>query len=76
MIEELCTCDDLPAHSHFIGHEIVDGVMRPVYDPLDVGYLAVDWRAVARALFDDAPRHPGERLCTPPFPHWSAVPLP
>lgn len=49
-----CTCDGLPAHDHFMGQELKDGVWGPRWDLNDVGRVWVDWKAVARALTREA----------------------
>ena len=53
-----CTCDGLPAHDHFIGCRVIDGVYQAYYDLDDVGHVWVDWKAVARALMEDASPQP------------------
>lgn len=55
MIEELCHCDNLPYHSHWMGIRPDErGVWVPWWDPTDVGRVSVDWKAVARALITEA----------------------
>jgi hypothetical protein len=60
MVEIACTCDDLPAHDHFMGWADQDyhGVKAwgPVYDSEDIGRIWVPWKDVARALITDTPR--------------------
>lgn len=48
-----CTCDNLPAHDHFMGQELKDGVWRPRWDLNDIGRIWVDWKQVARGLLND-----------------------
>lgn len=62
-----CQCDGLPPHDHLIPNkrpaEMTEAEMAPFragkvyepyhHDPVDVGRLWVDWKAVARAQMVD-----------------------
>lgn len=51
LMEIACNCDGLPAHDHFMGHELnKNSVFGPVWDLESIGRIWVDWKAFARAL--------------------------